>query len=165
MVQQPFVQRAKCRGLYASEILRCACCCRVAVPSGHTYHGIGHGGCGPGNSVLHAVPRSYVWQMLVEHWPLLFMLLMPCHGKSSQQRFCCTPPQAQSFHPLTDMAAVRGIVAQLGDELAKRMQQAGAQPGSREASSLVCWPGTTHLALQTGCDDQPLRLWWRLCIA
>ncbi|KAF6258348.1 Transglutaminase-like superfamily-domain-containing protein [Scenedesmus sp. NREL 46B-D3] len=44
---------------------------------------------------------------------------------------------AQALHPLSDVAAVRRLVRQLGQELTRRMQQAQALPGSRQAVELL----------------------------
>jgi hypothetical protein len=52
---------------------------------------------------------------------------------------CVVDPtlQAQTLHPLSDTAAVRRIVEQLGDELSRRMTAAGAMPGSRQVGWLL----------------------------
>uniref|UniRef100_A0A383V725 Protein SirB1 N-terminal domain-containing protein n=1 Tax=Tetradesmus obliquus TaxID=3088 RepID=A0A383V725_TETOB len=44
---------------------------------------------------------------------------------------------AQALHPLSDVSAVRRLVAQLGQELARRMQQAHVLPGSRQAVDML----------------------------
>jgi hypothetical protein len=44
--------------------------------------------------------------------------------------------QVQSLHPMSDLAAVRRIIDQLGQELSKRMAAAGAAPGSRQVGTV-----------------------------
>lgn len=68
--------------------------------------------------------------------------------------------QAQALHPLSDVGVVKRLVAQLGQELARRMQQAHVLPGSRQVRSstlvmegcgIVSWSSSEPAAAECTC--------------
>jgi hypothetical protein len=68
--------------------------------------------------------------------------------------------QAQTLHPLSDIAVVRPIIEQLGDEMVKRMTAAGATPGSRQVGWLLRRKASIHMhhGVCRGCAAWGLEL-------